>query len=304
MSDSKSKILLESGTNEVEFLRFYISEQLYAVNVAKVRQVIVYDEKNIVPLPGTPASVAGTLRFRDRPIPVVDLCIYLNMKENIRTSPRLTMVCEFNQVVVAFVVDGVDNIMRCKWTDYVPLENASYASNQQTVIGTIITKTEMIPVLDVELLLCTLIPEHNVDSQIESFVPPHNDNLKSLRIVHCEDSSLVQRAMAKFLSAAGVTQVKTFLSGKEGLEYLKNAGAGEVDILITDIEMPQMDGLTLCKELRQLPQYKQLPVLFFSSTITEEMKIKCKNVGGSGAFSKPEMANIVARLCEFVSNNS
>ena len=93
-------ILLEVGTNEVEFLRFGLGKQTFGINVAKIRQVMVYQEETIVEIPGTPAAIRGTYCFRGTPIAVIDLDLYFNRPIPESESPRLLLVSEFNQTTV------------------------------------------------------------------------------------------------------------------------------------------------------------------------------------------------------------
>lgn len=300
---SDSKILTESGTNEAEFLRFSVGTQLYGINVAKVRQVLLFDRTQLVELPGTPAAVLGSFRFRDRPIPIIDLKSYLR-KDAEPSSPRpLLLVTEFNQCVVGFVVDAVDSIMRCNWQQFVPLEHGSYGSHEPTVIGTIMTKTEMIPVLDVEILLSMLVPHANIETRADQVTPTADISRASVKVLYCEDSTIVQKTLMRYLAAAGVNHVTLCTTGREGLDVL-SLNQEQFDIIISDIEMPVMDGLTFCRELRKLPHCATTPVIFFSSTVTPEMKLKCLDVGGTSAVSKPEIEQIVHAIDDYVVNKS
>ena len=95
-----------------------------------------------------------------------------------------------------------------------------------------------------------------------------------------------------------------FFTGAEGLEYLKQTQSNQVDVILSDIEMPGMDGLTLYRELRELPGYQETPFIFFSSMINDAMRRECVGVGKNAAFSKPEIHHIVHAIEELVSKRS
>jgi len=294
--DNNPGILLESGTNEVEFLRFGLSDQLYGVNVAKVRQVLVFESQKVCKLPDLPNYLLGELNYRGECIPVIDLTVYYNVPSREQSAPRLLLVLEYNQSIVGFVVDSVDRIMRCSWEAFVPSKKSVHASRKAAVIGTVIMGEEMTPILDVEALLGDVIPESAIDAQVDSLAARSASEAPALHIVYAEDSQTVQRVLVASLQKAGYNSVKVFSTGADALEYLSTEPAPKVDIIVSDIEMPKMDGLSFCKRLRDQPRYKTVPFFFFSSTVTDEMRHKCTSVGGSNAFSKPEVIELVAAI--------
>ncbi len=300
MSKDKNKgkgILLESGTNEVEFLRFYLGDQLYGVNVSKVRQVMVFDETKICKLPNLPECVLGNYNYRGECVPAVDLPLYYGIPIVSTGMPRLLILLEFNRTLLGFVVDRIDRIMRCSWSSFVPAAQQLAFSRHASVVGTIVQGDEMTPVLDVESMLGQLIPSASMEGQ------PDLDEIvegapKDARIVYCEDSQIVRKVLLGALATAGYKNVKVFTSGAEAFRYLCSEPRPDVDIIVSDIEMPEMDGLTLCKKLREYSAWETIPVFFFSSTVNDQMKAKCLSVGGTKAFSKPEAAQLIQAIGE------
>jgi two-component system, chemotaxis family, chemotaxis protein CheV len=257
----KNDILLESGTNEVEFLRFFINSQFFGLNVGKIRQVIEYDEE---------------LR-------------------------QLLMICEFNQFLISFVVDKLKDILRCTWKDVVPFMIDSKTSTRVNVTGNIVYQNEITPIFDVEAILADLVPYAGIAKESEEISSLANTSLLNKTVVYCEDSPTVQRVLMKCLNDLGVCKVHWFASGLEGLEFISKQPTNSVDMIISDIEMPKMDGLTLCREVRKIQQLGQTPFVFFSSMVTEEMRDKCTQVGGNAAFSKPELKSLsgyIANYCQ------
>ncbi|MCB0320666.1 MAG: chemotaxis protein CheV [Bdellovibrionales bacterium] len=294
-SNSGSGILLEAGTNEVEFLEFAIGSLRCGVNVAKVRQVLLFQPEETCPLPGSPrAGVLGTMLFRDEPVLVVDLGGFLHIQSQSETTDshrRLILALEFNQRVTAFLVDSVSQIRKVSWADFETGKQSGVVSNDTWITGTVTLDQSIMMILDFEAILGTLVPA----SSIESYSDPEEGYQinPELKIVYCEDSEIVRKVAMKAFKSAGFRDVKSFSTGLQGLQYLMDAGPQSVDIIVTDIEMPEMDGHAFCKKLKEDARFEHIPVLFFSSTISDEMKKKCERVGGTESFSKPEIDRLI-----------
>ena len=168
------------------------------------------------------------------------------------------------------------------------------------VVGTINLKAEIVVLLDVENIMATINPQMSLEFYQDEIISPTTLDRSKVSIVSCEDSMVVQKVLLKTLEAAGYRRIKAFSTGAEGLEYLKDNSRENVDIILSDIEMPQMDGLTLCRNIRTLDHLKDVPFLFFSSMINEQMANKCLSVGGNGSFSKPEIHLIVSAIDNLV----
>ena len=307
--DGSHGILLESGTNEVEFLEFYLGPGRYGVNVAKVNQVVVFDEVPVAELPGnTQAGVLGTTMFRGDPILVIDLAETLNTtvldEDEGEKNRKLLLVLEFNGRTTGFVVDRVNAIRRVSWEDFKQGDDVSMGADHQFVTGIVSVKDQMTLVLDFEALLGNIIPSVSPVNYQDGIKPLEVAQENDITIVYCEDSEIVQKVVIEGFRQAGIEDVRIFHSGKDGLEYLRSCKPGEIDLLVTDIEMPLMDGLTLCKQLKSDPRWSYLPVVFFSSTINDQMRRKCESVGGAASYSKPEINVLVAELGEILSKNA
>lgn len=295
--DFQRTILLESGTNEVEFLQFLVAGQRYGINVSKVRQILTFTQDMITPLPNGGRSVVGITYFRGKPCPVINLREQLEVdaKEQPAERPLLIMTV-INQITVGFLIDQVYEIIRASWDEFNPLEAAVFDSSTKNVLGCVTRGEQLILILDFESMLAELIPSTSIEHCADQVTEKTDKSRSDVCIVYCEDSTIVQKLMLATLSKAGFDKVKLFENGQEGLRYLATEGHERVDIILSDIEMPKLDGLSLCKEVRNLPAYKETPLIFFSSMISEEMKSKCKSVGGTDAFSKPEIHKIVALI--------
>ncbi len=293
-TDNKQRILLESGTNEVEFLIINVGPQAYGVNVAKVRTIQVFDPAQLALLPNQHAEVLGVMPFREKTISVLDLAINLNVPSaTAEGAKRLLIVAEFNTRLTGFVVDAVEGIHRCSWAQFEPITDASCNSVDGGVIGTVRRNNVLVIILDLESIIAKLDPTMSVEhfaNEIEPTVSAHRETLK---VVHCDDSGIIQKLVGKVLTQAGFKHLKQFNNGEETLAYLQSEGAGQVDVVLSDIEMPKMDGLTLCRKLKEDRNLSKVPVLFFSSMINDQMLEKCRSVGGAHAYSKPEIHHLV-----------
>ena len=293
----KTNILLEVGNNEVEFLLFRLAKQRYGINVSKVCQIMRFDTDKVTPLPHQRSEVVGVMTFREKTISVVDLRISLDKPActGAESERRLILVAEYNQRTIGFIVDEVERIERCSWDKFEPVTNTTLDQAQGGVVGLIPLEEGIVVVLDVEMIMGFIDPSTTVEHYAKE-IPPSSISRGDVRILYCEDSAVVRKTLIKTLEAAGFTKFHTFTTGAEGLEFLEKNGSQSVDLILSDIEMPKMDGLTFCKRVRSLAGFEKLPFIFFSSMINNQMTTKCLSVGADAAFSKPEAHELVAAI--------
>lgn len=293
MSQTKHQILLESGTNEVEFLLFQVGVQRYGINVAKVRQILLFDPASLAVIPKQLPEILGLMKFRDKTISIVDLRMHLGTPAANEENPRpLLMVTEFNQRTTGFIVDAVHRIERCSWKQFEPIGDTTLNSSNGSVVGTVSLKDGIVVILDLETTLSIIDPSSSIENSNNEIASGSIDRSK-ISILYCEDSAIVRKMLTKTLSEAGFQRFHVFSTGQEGLDFLKSPSCPPIDIIVSDIEMPQMDGLTFCKHVKSDPKVSAIPFVFFSSMIDEQMEKKCRSVGGDGAFSKPQLNRIV-----------
>ncbi len=166
------------------------------------------------------------------------------------------------------------------------------------MVGTIIIDDEIVMILDLEAMMGRIDPSMGTDA-FEAQISPSNSaelDRSHLKVLYCEDSVVVQKVLLKALTKGGLKNFKVFGTGKEGLAWITSHQSEEVDIIISDIEMPGMDGLTLCREIKALPAWKDKPFIVFSSMVNDQMKEKCQSVGANAALSKPEAHLIVEAI--------
>lgn len=303
------EILTESGTNEVEFLEFYIGSQSFAVNVAKVVQIIPYDNKKVTPTAMTPDAVLGSLLWRDRTIDLFDMQAALHRKEERNTERPIILVTNFNNVTSGFYIDGVERIHRLSWDEIRPMD-AIMDSHSPRFTGVITIGNKNVLLVDFEKILAELCPDlDETGSEAGLKRIAKKTDREDNRIVFAEDSGLIRRNMTRFLREAGY-HVTEFENGALALDYVtkKKKEAAEngeeitkyIDLVITDIEMPRMDGLTLCRRIKKDLKLGDLPVLIFSSLINEQMAVKCKEVGADAYVSKPRSEKLINQVDEML----
>ena len=298
----KNRILLESGTNEVEFLRFHLGSNFFGINVAKVRKAIVYDSCRLSSIPSAVSGLLGNYLERGECFPIIDLKQYFSLSTLEEPAQKLILICEFNNCTMGFLIDRIIDIMRCSWEHFRPSGSSETTVGHESITGNVIYNDEITPILDVEAIIANILPNSGISKDIGKLDFTSQIGLGDKTILYCEDSPTVQRVLVKCLNELGIKKILAFPSGQEGIAFMK-ANNENVDLIISDIEMPQMDGLTFCKEVRSISAAQKIPFLFFSSTITQEMKDKCKLVGGTASFSKPEIQELTNFVRELFSSN-
>ncbi|MDZ4784654.1 MAG: chemotaxis protein [bacterium] len=287
-------ILLETGTNEVEFLEFTVCGQRFGVNVAKVTQALVWKDQKVTQLPGAEYYFKGTVPFRKKHIPVIDLKTYLTLPgESVSFDKQLLLVMEFNQKTNGFLVDGVEEIQRVSWDKFVPFSEISVCEGEPCVTGTVTIEDRVIMILDMEAMMASVDSSMSVENFAKQIDVNEKIDRSSVRILYCEDSPIIQKVTVKTLNTAGFKNIKVFATGAKGLNYLQENSAKDLDIILSDIEMPELDGLAFCKSVKSHPEWSKLPFIFFSSLINDQMRLKCESVQGNASFSKPEIHMIV-----------
>lgn len=297
---SSSDILLESGTGEVELLEFVISNKHYAINIIKVKEVLELTLDSITKMPDSHPNIAGLILCRNEIIPLVDLK-YVLEKENKTDKLFKVILCEFNKLKVAFCIDEVIGVHRIKWEQILKPNEISISS---LIIGNILLNDKIILLLDFEKIVTDICPSTGISE--DRIVNVQYKDRSNIKLVIADDSPLIRKLVKDTLLKAGFKSLRMFDDGKQALSYLEdisnekgNNFTSEVQILITDIEMPQMDGFTLTRKIKEHPILKKLPVIIFSSLITGELKHKGEGVGANAQLSKPEIGELVDIIDKF-----
>ncbi len=305
MDNSKSGILLESGTNEIEIMEFTIDGNLYGINVAKVREIMM--SAPVRPMPHAHPSVEGIFKPRDIVITVVDLPKYLNGHEGEKGEKDLFIVTNFNKMHIAFRVHTVVGIVRLSWTDIQKPDNTISGGTEGVATGIAQCDDQLITILDFEKIVAEIAPQTTIQIKEVDELGARRESKQPIWVA--EDSLLLSKMIQESLSKARYTNVRMFPNGAElweALESIEKAPdlLNQVALIITDLEMPQMDGHRLTKLVKSNEHLKKIPLIIFSSLITEEMRIKGRQLGADEQLSKPEIGHLIGIMDQLLNRKS
>lgn len=297
-----TKILLENGTNELEVLEFKLEGNSYGINVAKIREIIPY--QTVTPVPNSHPSIEGIFMPRDTMITAVDLKNCLARGES--KPEGLFIVTNFNRLDIAFHVDEVVGIHRVSWQDILKPDSTVSSVESSVSTGIIKCGDKLVIILDFEKIITDINPETGLKTAEIDQLGERDRNEVPILIV--EDSPLLNKLIVDSLKKSGYVNLIHTENGEEAWKVIKEAKADgtlneHVKLVITDIEMPIMDGHRLTRLIKSDDELKQIPVVIFSSLVNEEMKRKGESLGADAQLSKPEIGNLVKVIDGLVGNN-
>lgn len=286
-------ILLESGTGEVEILHFTVAGIHYAINVVKVKELLQIE--NISKVPNSHPAVSGLSLIRGEMISIVDLLYVLENKKNENVKTSMTLVCEFNKIKVGFAIESVLGINRIGWNMISKPDNLT---SNSLVIGNINLNNQIIMLLDFEKIVMDINPNTGINlDRAKNIEVKDRSNFK---VAIADDSPMIRKVLLDTLTMAGFTKLKFFDDGMQAYDYLMMLAEkkgedfiNDIDLLITDIEMPQLDGHALTRRVKEHRILRKLPIIIFSSLITDDLLHKGESVGADAQMSKPEIENLV-----------
>lgn len=291
----ETNILLENGTNELEVLEFTIGGNNYGINVAKIREILPYHK--VTPVPNSHRSIEGIFMPRDTMISVINLPRELNLLEHEDPSQDMMIITNFNNLNIAFHVHTVIGIHRVSWSDIIKPDKTINTKDSSIATGIIKIKDKIIIILDFEKIVSDINPDTGLKvSEIDEMFGERERNASPIMIA--EDSALLSSLIIDSLHKAGYTNVIKNDNGQEAFDKLcemKDRGTvlNDVKCIITDIEMPIMDGHRLTNLVKSDDVLKKIPVVIFSSLVNEEMRKKGEALGADAQLSKPEIGNLV-----------
>ena len=295
-----TNILLESGTNELEILEFKIADNHYGINVAKIREILLYQP--VTPLPKTHPCIEGIFMPRDTMISVINLRKCLNLPENPDTD-GLFIITNFNKLNTAFHVDEVLGIHRVSWKDIIKPDSTINAEDTAVSTGVIKLQDKLVVILDFEKIVSDINPETGLKvSDMDNY---QGRDRSSSPILIAEDSPLLSKLICECLRKAGYTNLIVNTNGQEAwdklVEMTKNGTVlDDVHLIITDIEMPLMDGHRLTKLVKENDTMKKIPLIIFSSLINEEIRLKGESLGADAQLTKPEIGKLVSAVDDLI----
>lgn len=305
--------LREKNSTALEVIEFYLDEVLadgseyrsyYGMNVAKVLEIIRLPH-TITNVPGAQhAAAAGTFNLRDRVMPLVDLGIWLEKKVSTDLEHSKVIVCEYSGIATAFMVSGVTRIHRMAWSDVEPPGKYLQHFSHDSVNGVVRFEDRIVFLLDMEHILATMNPSLSLANYADQ-VDADPRAGEGRRVLIADDSSVIRKTIANSLKASGY-EVLQATCGREAWELLadwkKQSAETEmpinsfIDLVISDIEMPEMDGHELTRRIKSDQVLQKLPVLLFSSLISDVVREAGIKAGADDQLSKPDLPELVRRI--------
>ncbi|HEY0921569.1 chemotaxis protein [Rheinheimera pacifica] len=276
------------GNNRLELLLFRLyGPQPFGINVFKVREVLQCPE--LTEMPGSSPHVRGIAHLRGVPVMVIDLSQATGGKRIEDLSTAYVLVTEYNRHTQGFLVSGVDRIVNTNWDQIMPPPKGAGAGHYLTAVTQIDGK--LVQIIDVEKVFAEITPVNEEVSE-DIKVKATERNFKDLIVLVADDSAVARNQVKRALTSIGI-QVELVNDGKLALDWL-TAKAEElggdistkVPLLISDIEMPEMDGYTLTAEIKANPALRQMHVVLHSSLSGVFNEAMVKKVGADQFIAK------------------
>ena len=298
-----TKILLENGTNELEILEFTLAGNSYGINVAKIKEIIIYQP--VTPVPNSHPSIEGIFMPRDVMITAIDLKNCLGRGES--KPSGLFIITNFNKLNIAFHVENVLGIHRVSWRDIIKPDVTISTTEESVSTGIIKKDGKLIIILDFEKIVSDINPETGL--KLSDIIELGERRRSNVPILIAEDSPLLNKLIVDSLKKAGYTNLIHTENGQQAYDVITQCKTDgtlkeHVGIIVTDIEMPEMDGHRLTKLVKSDEATAHIPIIIFSSLVNDEMKRKGSALGADAQLSKPEIGNLVRIVDQLVEDNN
>lgn len=276
------------GQNRLELLLFHLNgKQRFGINVFKVREVLPCPR--LTAMPNRNPLVRGIAHIRGQAISIIDLSMATGGRALTDIQNRFVIISEYNRTIQGFLVEGVDRIININWESVMPPPKGTGRDAYLTAVTKI--DDELVEIIDVERILADIMPA-NTDVSEEVANAAINVKKEDLTILITDDSSVARNQIKRALQSLGITlEVKK--NGKEALDYLKDkakeAGGSvhpHVPVLVSDVEMPIMDGYTLTAELKADPNLRDIHVILHTSLSGVFNQAMVKKVGADDFIAK------------------
>ena len=301
-----------TANNQFELMLFRLGEapdsdrrELFGINVFKVREILVMPK--ITGIANAPPQVLGVANIRGQIIPVIDLPAMVGCTP--KRGHNILMVTEYARTTQAFAVEEVDEIVRLDWSDVLAAEGNG--GDLVTSIAKLNGDTEnckLIQVLDVEQILRNVMPANQQETSLEAagdaVVLP-----KGSIVLAADDSPVARLMIEQGLGAMGASYIMT-KTGQEAWERLQTIEAeaqaegktaqDKVAVVLTDLEMPVMDGFTLTRNIKQDPRFKSIPVVIHSSLTGTTNEAHVQSVGADAYVAKFMASELAAALRQVI----
>lgn len=291
------------GQNRLELLMFRLrGQQVYGINVFKVREVLPCPR--LSSLPNTGRVVRGVSHVRGETIPIIDLSMAIGLlpipQENLATS--FVIITEYNRKTQGFLVSGVERIMNMNWEDIVPPPKGAGKDVYLTAVTRI--EEKLVEIIDVEKVLSEVSPLGE-DVTEELVTRGSEREQSSLPVLVVDDSSVARKQIERCLNAIGM-EVIIKNDGRQALEYLEeltqdgSKAEDHLAMMISDVEMPEMDGYTLVTRVRENPSLRDLYVMLHTSLSGVFNQAMVKKVGANDFMAKFSADELAERVMEIL----
>ena len=294
----------ETGT--IGLMEFTIAGNLYGINVAKVTEIM--RRCPITSMTHAHFCIDGVFKPRDKIITVINLPRYMQLKESEDPTQDMFMLTNFDNVNAAFLVHTVEAMHQIKWSAVEKPSSVIFGGNDSVVTGTTKIGNRILSIVDFEKVLFDIDPQSGIQLSEVKMVKEQENREKPIVIV--EDSVFLMKLILQAVEMAGFTNVTSFENGQDAWEYLEQARdeckqnnmpiESKVSIVITDIEMPRMDGHHLTKLIKSDNYMKKLPVLVFSSLIDDAQKQHGQSIGVNAHLSKPQIGQLIETVEKWI----
>ena len=297
MVGSKKITEAQISDTTIQLMEFVVAGGWYGINIAKVSEIIKYTQHPITPMPNSNPFVEGIFKPREDTMTVVNLAAYMGLPPSEDPERDILIVIKLNNIKTAFHVHGVEAICVVPIGNIEKPDSIIYGGEESMATGVAKHENKLITIIDFEKVMIDISPSLGFEDTIVERVSSRGNSTKPILIV--EDSPLLERMILNALEKAGYTNIVCTNNGREAWELLKKYRDGDqpiehyVSAIISDIEMPIMDGHTLIKLITSDLVLRKVPIIVFSSIITDEMRAIGEKLGVVASIGKPEIVQLV-----------
>ncbi len=293
VDDELEKLVSSNADISSQYVIFSnISDEVYAINVAKVEGLLIYKELSVAKSSNQSSAVVGVSKIRDKMVTIINFDKWMG-KDSKDSDYELLMLCQYGGKDIGLLIQNVISIMSIESDK---LFNNSNQDEKVLHICEIDIKREkkLCLIFDGDKLLLDIFPD-----MIENRNFKKEDKVKiDKKILFADDSKIVQKIIKNFFDDMELN-FEIFSNGKELLDRLEEIGLEDVGVIITDIEMPVIDGLKLLSELRANPKTKEVPIIVNTNMASGVLKTKATELGASYVINKIDLKELYSSILAF-----
>lgn len=299
VSNSNGKPTSLNFSNEVQFLCFTLEEQnsginqLYAMNVFKIREIIYYDQDLTETIGDNTGIMLGHLTVRNETIPLIDMRRWLYYSKeypdrdlrdySLDTKKNLVIICNFSNRTIGLKIREVKRIIHKSWDDVNTGMDLGIDGDSKVTATTKYDDGSVIQILDIEMMLDDSL---FAKTPADSLELDRLENIDSEKVVLLAEDSKVATKSLQLIMEKLELKYFSFSNGKALLDYLREADLVNIGAVITDIEMPEMSGFELLRQIKQEPSTSHIPVIINSSMDSDGNRQQARNLSADGFITK------------------